>query len=188
MGGSKIRTETGMSAKPRRRKWTFRALATVVLATGSVASLAGPAQAYDSSTCLALTQVPVTDVDRFKKWNGIVDFGDGLHLGGSPLGDAVVCWGAGAGDVVIAGKLYADSPTAINAAADVRYYRTDGSYSTSSKMMFFGSNGQSKALQFAMPGAATVYRVVIRLWTCWPTNSGVADCSHVNSAVLDRGD
>lgn len=56
MGRSKIRTATEMSGKPRRRKWTLRTLTTVVLATGSLASLAGPAQAYDSRTCFALLQ------------------------------------------------------------------------------------------------------------------------------------
>src|SRR3712207_5680770 len=104
MSRSTIRTATQTSGKPRRRKWTLRALTTVVLAAGSLAALAGPAQAYDASTCEAKLFVPVTDVDPFYMWQGSVDFGDGWHLLGIPRGDAVVCWGGGAGDVSISGK------------------------------------------------------------------------------------
>ena len=188
MSRSKNRTAPETSGKPRRRKWTLRALTTVVATTGALVSLAGPAQAYDSRTCFAALPIAVSDIDQFKMKTGIVDFGDGWHLGGSPVGDAVVCWGGGAGDVSITGKLYADSPTAINAGVDVRYFRTDGSYNTSQRHIFLGSNGESSGISFTMPGAAAVDRVRIRLWTCVPTPSGAADCNLVNAVTFHRGD
>lgn len=188
MSGSKIRTATETSGKPRRRRWTLRALTAVVVTTGSLVSLAGPAQAYDSNTCSARLPVPVTDVDQFKLSAGSVDFGDGWHLFGAPVGDAVVCWGGGGGDIAISGNLYADSPTSINIAVDVRYYRAAGSgTTTSNSVYFFGRNGESKAVPHIMPGGAAFDRVRIRLWLCGVTPSD-GTCSLVNAETFHRGD
>ena len=183
-GGQVIPDTTGTTMKRSRIATATAALA----AAAALIATTGSAHAYDSRTCFAALPVPVTDIDQFKMNSGSVDFGDGWHLGGSPLGDAVVCWGGGAGDVTIRGKLYADSPTGINAAVDVRYFRTDGSYTTSQRHMFFGSNGENSAVGFTMPGAAAVDRVRIRLWRCVPTYSGATDCNLVNAETFHRGD
>ncbi|MGH8895060.1 MAG: hypothetical protein ACRDWY_17425 [Actinomycetes bacterium] len=174
-----------MNSKSR----TAALVAALAAALGSLVLFPGPAQAYDSRSCFAALPVPVTDIDQFKMKSGSVDFGDGWHLGGSPLGDAVVCWGGGTGYIAIIGKVYADSPTLITTGVDVRYFRTDGSYSTSSRVYFSGSNGESSSpLQFAMPGGTAVDRVRIRLWRCWLTGSGGLDCNLSNAETFHRGD
>jgi hypothetical protein len=171
------------------RKTLLLAVAAMAAALASLASLAGPAQAYDSRTCFALVTEPVADIDQFKMNSGSVDFGDSWHLGGSPLGDAVVCWGDG-GQIVIRGNLYADSPTPITAAIDVRYFHTDGTFGTTQRQRFLGQNGENRSIQYNLDsgtGTSTVDRVRIRLWRCLPSPSG-GDCNLVNAETFHRGD
>jgi hypothetical protein len=61
-----------------------------------VATLAGPAQAYDASLCeRVLGPGNVFDVDLVRIDTHFVDFGDLPHTGaggGAPQGNAVICW------------------------------------------------------------------------------------------------
>ena len=80
------------------RKWMVGSLTGLVVAVGALASLAGPAQAYDAGTCdWRFGASNVAAVDRV--WidtgpTGKVDFGDVRNTGDQVLGKApaVVCW------------------------------------------------------------------------------------------------
>jgi hypothetical protein len=164
------------------RKTLLLSVAAIVAALASLASLAGPAQAYNTGSCFGYGY-GISDVDQFKMSSGRVDFGDGWHLGGSPLWDAVVCWGE-EGSINIRGKLYNDSPTLFMAAIDIRYFHTDGSYWTSPKEYGWGKNGQYLPINHQMPGATTVDRVRIRLWDCGTSGT----CQLANAETFHRGD
>ena len=112
MSRSTIRTRPVTSGKSRRKSWTLRTLTTVVLATGSLASLAGPAQAYDASMCeRALGAGNVYDVDLVRIDTRQVDFGDLPHTGtnGAPQGDAVICWAPDGRTVAVVGRGFYES-------------------------------------------------------------------------------
>src|SRR4051812_1017660 len=91
---------------------TARFITATLLAAGSLAALAGPAQAYDRSTCNAQFGAGnVAAVDYVHADNGQageVDFGDGLHIGGAPTDNAVVCWSVN-GKAAVVGRVYADA-------------------------------------------------------------------------------
>ena len=111
MSRSTMRTVTETSGRPRRR--TLRTLITGVLAAGSLAALAAPAQAYGGATCVQELGGTgnVFDVDPVRINTKRVDFGDLPHSfagGGAPQADAVVCWGRD--KVVIVGRLFYDAP------------------------------------------------------------------------------
>jgi hypothetical protein len=195
-----IPAHEGTAVKRSKIRTATAALATAVAAAAALMATTGSAHAYDGRSCQVAILGEVFEHDQFKMKTGSVDFGDGWHLWGSPLGDAVVCWGADGGgtgpgdeldvgDIVIKGKLYADSPNLITTGVDVRYFRTDGSYTTTQRVYFSGSNGESSnPLSFSMPGAAAVDRVRIRLWRCWATGSGSLDCNLSNAETFHRGD
>jgi hypothetical protein len=100
-----------------------RLVAAMAATVGSLALLAGPAQAYDRGNCdRAFGAANVVDVDYIRKDNGTVDFGDILHLGGAPQGNAVVCWTA-MGGVAVIGRVFADTHnTGMVATATINYY------------------------------------------------------------------
>jgi hypothetical protein len=94
--------------RTRRLGW----IASAVVLLGSLAPAVPAAQAYDASTCGSGTSWD--DVDQFGVNLGVVDFGDDLHLGGTPRGTAVACWDGNvqngtASKVTLTGKLYRDS-------------------------------------------------------------------------------
>ena len=85
------------------------------------------AHAYDQITCNGIfASANVEKVEAFKVNGGDVDFGDDLHLVGSPQGDAVVCWSID-GRVAVKGKLYSDnSRDHQTARVEIRFRRTNG--------------------------------------------------------------
>jgi hypothetical protein len=133
----------------------------MVLAAGSLAALASPAQAYDRSTCNAQFGAGnVASVDIVRQDNGQaneVDFGDGLHLGGEPLGNAVVCWSKN-GKAAVVGRLYADA--------------SDGSARVSAQITYL-NNGVASAY-------APSWQV---LGTFWVAEKEVKDVSPPNQFV-----
>jgi hypothetical protein len=113
--GRTIRVATHTPRTPRRKKWMLRALTTGVLTAGSLAALAGPAQAYTGTTCAQeLGSGNVFDVDPIKIDTARVDFGDLPYIayragGGAPGASAVICWGND-GRVAIVGRLFYGPP------------------------------------------------------------------------------
>jgi hypothetical protein len=170
------------------RNTMLRSVAALAAALASLAFFAAPAQAYDQGTCNSWHAPKLgylADVDRVKSSVGSVDFGDGWHLGGSPTGDAVICWGSEA-QVAIFGRLYADSPTPITAGINVTYYGTYNTVTTPI-MWFDGQNGQSAYVGWEKKDIGHIYKVRIRLYDCGAPN--VMDgCELVNTITRNYGD
>lgn len=112
------------------RLWRIVALLVLAFAAVGIPT----AQAYDMWSCPSEFR---DAVDQFKIDGGEADFGDDLHLGGSPQGTAVACWdgdlqNANATRVVLRGNLYRDvlggdlSPNRICAHAGIRFFSADG--------------------------------------------------------------
>jgi hypothetical protein len=160
-------------------------VAALAAALGSLAFLTGPAHAYDEGDCdRHLGAANVVDVDRFKVSSGSVDFGDGLHLFGSPLGDAVVCWG-GDGSFALKARLYADSSTRIAVRADITFDQPGLVRKT-----FSGKNGENVFIGIidTVDGSIpAINQVTIRLFNCGDPVSGI--CRQlVNPVTRNRGD
>ena len=138
-----------------------RSVAAVVATVGSLACLAGPAQAYDRGTCeQKLGASNVEEVDTFAVNVGKVDFGDLLHLSGTPLGKAVVCWGEN-GNVAIVGRVFADSSTWTLAKARITVYSANGSASSPRDYSIQGRYAQSTVISETLglhPGPVTRVR------------------------------
>lgn len=143
-----------------------RSVAAMVATVGSLACLAGPAQAYDRGSCeQKLGAANVEEVDTIGVNVGKVDFGDHLHLSGTPLGDAVVCWGEN-GNVAIVGRLFADSSTWTLAKARITVFTAGGSASTPRDYSIQGRWAQSTVISEVLgmhPGPVT--RVQIQLYS-----------------------
>jgi hypothetical protein len=118
-------------------KWMVRLLSAMVMAAGSLVSLADPAQAYDFGDCAYLFGAAnVFRADQFyidTGWGGLVDFGDDPHLFGGPQGRAVVCWSID-GRVAIRGRVYADYDNPhgenIEATAQITFFDARGARGT----------------------------------------------------------
>lgn len=103
-----IQASGATDKRKRRVGW----IAGVLVLLGSLAPGVPTARAYDASTCGSGTSWE--DVDQFAVNTGVADFGDDLHLGGTPRGTAVACWDGNlqagtASRVTLTGKLYRDS-------------------------------------------------------------------------------
>jgi hypothetical protein len=136
----------------RPRKRVVRSLVALLVAAGSAAALAGPAQAYDGLTCNEkFGWGNVSSSDQFSLDTGSigkVDFGDN-HVNHVPLGTAVVCW-AKTGQVSIHGRLYADPHS--------------GTATVSMNLVFY--NNGSVITSWASPnldGAATTFGAANKL-------------------------
>jgi hypothetical protein len=171
-------------------------LTTIVAIAGLSANLDN-AEAFDQGTCNSwfnsdpLIDEELFDVDYVKRSAGSVDFGDGWHLGGSPGGNAVICWGSD-GYVAIIGRLYADSPTEIFAGIEVTYYGSYGTYRTGIRG-FYGQNGESSLVSPARQsywhsrGMGHINSVAIRLYNCGASGSNCQD-GHIATITRNRGD
>lgn len=154
-----------------RTKRMARSLTAMVVAAGSVAALAGPAQAYDKGTCndrFGAANVDEVDIVRLDTGQvGEVDFGDDLHLFGAPQGNAVVCWQHN-GKVAVVGRLYADpwpSNGFVSASAQIKYYNyTNPALNASTAWGVTSTNGLKKISIDHAPAAGYVDRVRIRLY------------------------
>jgi hypothetical protein len=154
-----------------RKNKIWRSLAATAAVAGSLACLAGPAQAYDKGNCdRAWGSNNIVDSDSVRVDGGKVDFGDLAHWGGVPLGSGVVCFHR-AGSAAVFGRLFADSSTTlINAQAVITYFDDDGSSATYSED-FDSLYANSIVIARFAPGAPTVFRVRIRLYKREPFNA-----------------
>lgn len=89
---------------------TFRTL-TMLAAVAAVAltalSLAGAGQAFNSNDCQNMYSLTLERTAPFYIEAGRVDFGDHMHIGGIPRGDAVICWSTD-GRVGLKGVVFSD--------------------------------------------------------------------------------
>lgn len=90
---------------------------------------AGATRAYDENDCDRMFgSANVEKVKTFKMEASHADFGDEPHLGGGPLGNAVICWSID-GRVAVKGKLYSDNfHDPQTATVDIRFRRTNGRF------------------------------------------------------------
>jgi hypothetical protein len=89
----------------------------------------------------------------FKMNGGEVDFGDDLHLGGSPQGNAIVVWSID-GRVAIRGRLYSDTGfnEAQEAILEIQFRRTNGTFTRPTKLTIYSQGFlQSKLVQKISP-------------------------------------
>jgi hypothetical protein len=186
-----IRTATDTSRTAQRKKWTARALTTVVVAAGSVAALAGPAQAYDAKACARALggMANVYDVDTVRINTKQVDFGDLPHAGaggGAPQGDAVVCWSTNNRTVAIVGRGFYDSAQPSQGPAHFVFWAVDDSISVVAghEVDLAGNPATvtSTEVLHVLQAAGPFNRVSIHLQT------GGADGTLVHSSHYYRGD
>jgi hypothetical protein len=92
----------------------------------------------------------IDKLTKFKMDGGKVDFGDQVHLAGSPQGTAIVVWSID-GRVAVKGVLFSDnfrSPQ--TATVEIRFKRSDGHIPTPTT--------RNKTTQGAPVGFKTVYK------------------------------
>lgn len=148
------------------KKWMAGSLTAMVVTAASLASLVGPAQAFDKGTCDGIFGVGNSAVDRFKADTGSagkVDFGDHNHWFGVPLGDAVACWGNN-GRVALVGRVFADSGNVITLTAAKVTFFNNGVAGTETVHDFWGNNGSNKLVN-RLSGAGNFNQVRIRLFS-----------------------
>src|SRR6185312_4846702 len=99
----------GVKDKQSKRNRLAVQIATLIVLFAGAAQGVPAAQAYDRSACSQ--DVSWDQVDQISLNGGEADYGDDLHLGGAPVGKAVVCWDgnlakANATRVQVIGKMY----------------------------------------------------------------------------------
>jgi hypothetical protein len=154
----------------RTRKWTVGSLTGLVVAVGALASLAGPAQAYDAGTCdWRFGAGNVADVDLVWIDAGPAsrtDFGDVRQEGDVTIGKApaVVCW-AEDGQVAVLGRVFADSGDTVTVAtAQVTFFDEDGAALAPSSHSVVGTQAASSPMNHGA-GGGTFTRARIRLYS-----------------------
>jgi hypothetical protein len=104
--------QVGVKNIRRKQKRLALQLATVIVLSAGAAQAVPAAQAFDRSACSQ--GVSWDQVDQISLEGDFADYGDDPHLGGSPVGTAVVCWdgnlaNANATRVQVIGKMFNDN-------------------------------------------------------------------------------
>ena len=161
------------------KKWMAGSLTAMVVAVGSLASMAGPAQAYDKGNCDRIFGAGNSAVDSFNAdtgSSGMVDFGD-LWM---PWGKAVACW-ANNGKVAVVGRMFIDSGgPIIFASAKVTLFRDGVAGTEFTAARLTGNTGDS--IVSLATSAGFYNRVRIRLFR-GDTLVDTITCSR--AAILD---
>ena len=138
-------------------------LVKMIFAATITASLTGVTQAYDRGDCDRIfggIPANVARAQQFSMEGGLVDFGDELHLFGTPLGTAVACF-ATDGRIVVKGRLYADN---IRGEVRIRFRRTNGQV-TAETLRFIDEAGFAHREFIVTSPAGNFNRVRVRLHT-----------------------
>jgi hypothetical protein len=144
-------------------------LAGLVVVVASLASMAGPAHAYDAGACdWRFGAGNVADVDLVWIDDGLgslVDFGDVRNEGDQVIGKspAVVCW-ARNGQVAVLGRVFADSPQTLTVATVKFTFFDDDGGTVSSSHTVVGAQTASVPLDHGA-GNDTFTRVRIQLYS-----------------------
>lgn len=141
---------------------------------------AAPAAAFDQHDCYRqLGQLNVVSVQSFSIEAGEADFGDELHLFGSPQGDGVVCW-SGDGRVAVIGKIYADNLCVplqecepLEATVKIRFQRANGRVTNITRRSVLSQGGLASATVRKTSPNGQFDRVRIQLFTLTPPQLAV---------------
>lgn len=155
----------------RARRFVF-----LTVAAGVSVAWAGPSRAFDHGDCyIVFAAANVAKVASVKISAGKADFGDHAHLGGSPQGNAVICWSTD-GRVAVKGNVFADDlRDPVTATVRIRFRRSNGSWTTDFV--------RSAVTQGFFPGSTLAYvvspsgnfgRTRVRLYTTTSSGLGVA--------------
>jgi hypothetical protein len=101
------------------------------IAVGAIVAWAGPARAYYYGDCyVVFAAANVAKVTPVRINAGGADFGDLLHIGGVPQGNAVICWSTD-GRVAVKGLLFADNFRGpVSSTSRIKFRRSNGSWTT----------------------------------------------------------
>lgn len=100
----------------------------MMVAAGTVLVGMPAAAAMDRGDCERLfAAANVQRVVQFSIDRQGADFGDELHLGGAPLGKAVICWSID-GRIAVRGRLYAHDRDFAEASIRISFRRTNGQF------------------------------------------------------------
>jgi hypothetical protein len=137
-------------------------LVKMIFAATITALLTGVTQAYDRGDCDRIFGIPsnVASVQQFSMEGGLVDFGDELHLFGTPIGTMVVCFATN-GRIAVKGRLYADN---IRGEVRIRFRRTNGQV-TAETLRFIDEAGFAHREVIVASPAGNFNRVRVRLHT-----------------------
>ena len=137
---------------------------------------APPAHAYDLNDCNRV--VDTFAIQQFSINGGGADFGDLPHLGGAPLGTAVVCWSPG-GRVAVIGKLFADNLcvpfrecTPLTATLKIRFRRSNGQFSPTITLTVLSQGNLAFGEVKRVSSSGNFNRVNLRLFTFQQTALG----------------
>jgi hypothetical protein len=118
----------------------MRTVTALAVAGGLIGVSAGTAQGYGLGDCNSIfASQNVTKADTFSVDGGKADFGDQLHIGGVPVGTAVICWSID-GRVAVKGRLYADNLclplrpcTPVTTQVKISFQRTNGLFTKTTR-------------------------------------------------------
>ncbi len=87
------------------------------------------ANRYGEADCNTIIgQANMERTHKFKINTSNVDFGDEVHMGGTPLSRAVICWATN-GRVAVKGKLFSDNWNQQIAIAQIKFHSTSSGWS-----------------------------------------------------------
>ena len=148
----------------------------LTIAVGAIVAWAGPARAFDYGDCyVVFAAANVARVAPVRIDAGAADFGDLLHLGGAPQGNAVICWSTD-GRVAVKGLVFADNFRGpVSATVRIRFRRSNGAW-TSDFVTSANTQGLFPAwtLAYVVSPPGDFRRVRIRLYTTTASGLGVA--------------
>ena len=151
---------------------------------------ASPARAYDLNDCNRV--LATFAIQQFSINGGGADFGDLPHLGGGPLGTAVICWSPG-GRVAVIGKLFADDLclpfrdcTPLTATLKIRFRRTNGQFSPTVTLSLLSQGNLAFGEVKRRSSSGNFNRVNLRLFTFQQTALGSTGNVLVAERNFDR--
>jgi hypothetical protein len=155
---------------------TIARFKSLTIAVGAVIAWSSPSKAFDHGDCyVVFAAANVAKVTQFKIEAGGADFGDHLHLLGSPQGNAAVCWSTD-GRAAVKGHVFADDFRGpVSATVKIRFRRSNGSWTTDFVRSANTQGGfPGNTLAYVVSPAGDFRRVRIRLYTTTASGLGVA--------------
>ncbi len=123
---------------------------------------------YDVNNCNTI--IGLANMERTQKVNintAKVDFADDPHFGGSPGGDAVICWATN-GRVAVKGRLFSDNLNQQIAIAQIKFHSAGGGwsgYTTYSTTLAGGWVASKVVSLYTAPGGFDKVRIRLKRTT-----------------------
>lgn len=169
-------SQEGSSTMKIRLIFFVACLMTLTISAGIGARVV---HAYDRAVCDRMFgSANVEKVQSFNMNKNDVDFGDEPHFGGTPHGNAVICWSID-GRVAVKGKLYSDNfRDPQTATVEIRFRRTSGAVTgtTWRELLTQGGWVSNREVEKVSP-VGSFKEVRIRLWKSLPSNGLVQNSS-----------